>query len=221
MRRPELIVMLTQNDRTVENAAAVYEACRNTKAAFWGFKEDGLPLPEMQKLFARMREDGKRTALEVVTYTETEGLAGARMAAACGCELLMGTMFSGEISRFCADHGLAYLPFVGRITGRPSVLSGSLEEMVDEARAALEGGAAGIDLLGYRYTGDAAKLNRDFVAALDAPVVLAGSVNSYARLDEVREAGPWAFTIGSAFFEGRFGGTFAEQIDRVVEYVGR
>lgn len=221
MKRPELIVMLTQNDRTVENAAAVYEACRNTKAAYWGFKEEGLPLPEMQKLFAQMRADGKRTALEVVTYTEAEGLAGARMAAACGCELLMGTMFSGEISRFCADHGISYLPFVGRITGRPSVLSGSLEEMVDEARAALANGAAGIDLLGYRYTGDAAKLNRDFVAALDAPVVLAGSVNSYARLDEVREANPWGFTIGSAFFEGRFGGTVAEQIDRVVEYVGR
>ena len=221
MKRPELIVMLTQNDRTVENAAAVYEACRNTKAAYWGFKEEGLPLPEMQKLFAQMRADGKRTALEVVTYTEAEGLAGARMAAACGCELLMGTMFSGEISRFCADHGISYLPFVGRITGRPSVLSGSLEEMVDEARAALANGAAGIDLLGYRYTGDAAKLNRDFVAALDAPVVLAGSVNSYARLDEVREANPWGFTIGSAFFEGRFGGTFAEQIDRVVEYVNR
>ena len=221
MKRPELIVMLTQNDRTVENAAAVYEACRNTKAAYWGFKEEGLPLPEMQKLFAQMRADGKRTALEVVTYTEAEGLAGARMAAACGCELLMGTMFSGEISRFCADHGISYLPFVGRITGRPSVLSGSLEEMVDEARAALANGAAGIDLLGYRYTGDAAKLNRDFVAALDAPVVLAGSVNSYARLDEVREANPWGFTIGSAFFEGRFGTTVAEQIDRVVEYVGR
>lgn len=221
MKRPELIVMLTQNDRTVENAAAVYEACRNTKASWWGFKEDGLPLPEMQKLFARMREDGKRTALEVVTYTEAEGLAGARMAALCGCELLMGTMFSSEISRFCADHGLGYLPFVGRITGRPSVLSGSLEEMVDEARAALANGAAGIDLLGYRYTGDAAKLNRDFVAALDAPVVLAGSVNSYVRLDEVRDANPWGFTIGSAFFEGRFGGTVAEQINRVVEYVGR
>ena len=221
MKRPELIVMLTQNDRTVENAAAVYEACRNTKAAYWGFKEEGLPLPEMQKLFAQMRADGKRTALEVVTYTEAEGLAGARMAAACGCELLMGTMFSGEISRFCADHGISYLPFVGRITGRPSVLSGSLEEMVDEARAALANGAAGIDLLGYRYTGDAAKLNRDFVAALDAPVVLAGSVNSYARLDEVREANPWGFTIGSAFFEGRFGGTVAEQIDRVVDYVNR
>ena len=221
MKRPELIVMLTQNDRTVENAAAVYEACRNTKAAYWGFKEEGLPLPEMQKLFAQMRADGKHTALEVLTYTEAEGLAGARMAAACGCELLMGTMFSGEISRFCADHGISYLPFVGRITGRPSVLTGSLEEMVDEARAALANGAAGIDLLGYRYTGDAAKLNRDFVAALDAPVVLAGSVNSYARLDEVREANPWGFTIGSAFFEGRFGGTVAEQIDRVVDYVNR
>ena len=221
MGKPELIVMLTWHDRTVENAPAVYAACRSTAAKYWGFKEDGLPLPEMKKLFAQMREDGKKTCLEVVTYTEAEGLAGAKMAVECGCDYLMGTMYSDEIRKLCADHGIQYLPFVGKITGRPSVLEGSLEEMVDEARAALAGGAAGIDLLGYRYTGDAAALNRDFVAALDAPVVLAGSVNSYARLDEVRAANPWAFTIGSAFFEGCFGQGFAEQINRVVEYVRR
>ena len=137
---PELIVMLTQNDRTVPNAPEVFEACADSRAKLWGFKEEGLPLPEMKRLYARMKDCGKQTALEVVCYSEAEGLAGAKMAAACGCDLLMGTMYSKEISRLCADHGIRYLPFVGRITGRPSVLEGSLTEMLDQAREALEGG---------------------------------------------------------------------------------
>lgn len=111
------------------------------------------------------------------------------------------------------------MPFVGEIVGRPSVLTGTLAGMVAEAERYLAEGAYGIDLLGYRYTGDAAALNREFVAALDAPVCLAGSINSYARLDEVKEAAPWAFTIGSAFFDDCFGGTFCEQIDKVCDYM--
>ena len=218
----ELIVMLTQNDRTVRDASAVFETCRDSRARLWGFKEEGIPLEEMRSLYARMRESGKQTALEVVCYTEAEGLAGAKTAAACGCDLLMGTRFSKEISRLCADHGIRYLPFVGRVTGRPSVLEGSLEQMLDQAREALAQGAWGIDLLGYRYTGDAARLNREFVAGLPGvPVVLAGSVNSFARLDEIRAADPWAFTIGSAFFEGRFGGSVRDQVNKVVDYAAR
>ena len=218
---PELIVMLTRNDHTVPDAPEVFSRCRNSKARFWGFKEDGLPLPQMRELYAAMREAGKTTFLEVVTYTAEEGLAGAEIAAACGVDIMMGTMFSEEILALCRENGIRYMPFVGRVSGRPSVLEGSLEEMVDQAGFALEKGAWGIDLLGYRYTGDAAALNRDFVARVPAPVVLAGSINSFARLDEVKQAAPWAFTIGSAFFEGKFGGDFARQTDLVWDYMRR
>ena len=69
---------------------------------------------------------------------------------------------------------------------------------------------------------------------------LAGSIDGFERLDEVGEVNPWAYTIGSAFFEGRFlRGTaektvpseatdaivgvnlekFREQIDTVCEYM--
>ena len=36
---PELIVMLTHNDLTLENAAEVFETYKNSKAEHWGFKE--------------------------------------------------------------------------------------------------------------------------------------------------------------------------------------
>ena len=57
--------------------------------------------------------------------------------------------------------------------------------------------------------------------AIDAPVCLAGSINSYQRLDEVKEASPWAFTIGGAFFEEKFGTSFEEQINAVCDYIAR
>lgn len=217
--RPELIVMLTHNDFTVSNAAEIFEQCRNSRARYWGFKEHPLPLPEMKALYARMKECGMTTFLEVVAYSEDEGLAGAHMAIDCGVDVLMGTTFSEKILALCQQHGLRYMPFVGHIEGRPSVLSGSIEEMVAEARDYVSRGAYGIDLLGYRYVGDPVALNKAMVEQVPAPVCLAGSIDSFNRLDEVLSANPWSFTIGSAFFENGFGGTFAEQINKVCEYI--
>lgn len=216
---PELIVMLTHHDQTVGNAAEIFAACKESKARFWGFKEAPLPLAEMQALYSAMKACGKTTFLEVVAYTPDECLAGAEMAVACGCDVLMGTVYSDDINALCQAHGIKYMPFVGEITGRPSVLDGSIEGMIAEAERYLAKGVYGIDLLGYRYVGDAAALNKAFVAAVDAPVVLAGSINSDQRLDEVKEAAPWAFTIGGAFFEKRFGDDFCAQIDHVCDYM--
>lgn len=195
---PELIVMLTYNDVTVPQAAEVFAKCEHTRARYWGFKEAGLPFAEMRDLFARMKACGKQTCLEVVAYTEAECLRGAEMAAACGCDFLLGTVFSEAVNAYCRAHGLRYMPFVGQVTGRPSVLEGTAEEMVCEAKRCLAQGTYGIDLLGYRYTGDAPALNRALTAAV-GPVCIAGSVNSYARLAEIRAAGAAYFTIGSAF----------------------
>lgn len=56
---PELIVMLTHNDQTVENAREVFESCKNSKARFWGFKEEPLPIQSMKELYSIMKECGK------------------------------------------------------------------------------------------------------------------------------------------------------------------
>lgn len=93
--------------------------------------------------------------------------------------------------------------------------------MVNEANKYLEKGVYGFDLLGYRYTGDPVALNKEFVSQVDAPVCIAGSINSYNRLDEIKDAAPWTFTIGSAFFENKFDGTFSEQIDKVCDYINK
>lgn len=216
---PELIVMLTHNDHTVEDAYKIFDQCKNSKAKFWGIKEEGLPFEQMKELFAYMKECGKTTVLEVVAYTETACLKGAEMALECGCDILMGTLFFDSVNEFCKDNNLKFMPFVGKVTGRPSVLNGTIDEMIDQANKYLKKGVYGFDLLGYRFTGDAVALNKKFVSQVNAPVCIAGSVNSYKRLDEVKDAASWAFTIGGAFFENRFDGTFSEQIDKVCEYI--
>ena len=86
---PKLIVMLTHHDRTVKNAVEIFESCKDTKAEYWGFKEVGIPLDEMKRLCAMMKEAGKTTFLEVVAYTEKECLEGAKMAGECGFDYLM------------------------------------------------------------------------------------------------------------------------------------
>ena len=216
---PELIVMLTHNDLTVTDAYEIFDQCKKSKARFWGFKEEPLPLAQMEKLFAYMKDCGKTTFLEVVSYSEKECLEGARKAVACNCDFLMGTTFFDSVNDFCRTNHLNYLPFVGKITGRPSVLEGTLEEMINEANAYIAKGVYGIDLLGYRYTGDAALLNREFVKNMKVPVCIAGSVNSYERLQEIKAVSPWAFTIGGAFFENKFDGTMKEQIDKVCNFM--
>lgn len=218
-KNPNLIVMLTHHDRTVPNAAEVFSACASSRAQYWGFKEVGLPPEQMKALFAAMRERGKTTVLEVVAYTEDECLRGAELAAECECDILMGTVFYDSVNDFCKARGLRYMPFVGTITGRPSVLEGSIEDMIAQAQIYLQKGVSGIDLLAYRYTGDPAELIRTFVPAVDAPVCLAGSIDSLSRLDEVRRSGAWGFTIGGAFFAHKFGEDFSAQIDAVCSHI--
>lgn len=102
----------------------------------------------------------------------------------------MGTMYYDAINECCQQNNIKYLPFVGEVVDRPSVLKGSPDKIISQAKHAISSGAYGVDLLGYRYVGDAPALNKRLVESLDAPVCIAGSVNSYERLDELKEAKP-------------------------------
>lgn len=218
-KSPELIVMLTYNDKTAKNAYEIFEQCKDCKATYWGFKEEGLPPEEMKKLYSYMKESGKTTVLEVVAYTEAECLEGAKMASECGCDILMGTLFFDSVNDYCEKNHIKYMPFVGNVKERPSVLDGSIDEMIENAKEYAKKGVYGFDLLAYRYTGDAEELIEKFVSEINLPVCIAGSIESYDRVDSVKKAGAWAFTIGGAFFENKFGESFAKQVDKVCKYI--
>lgn len=217
----DLIVMLTYNDKTVPNALELFNSLKTLPVKYWGFKNIGLPEEEMKSLISEMKSAGKTVKLEVVSLTEEEGLAAARLAVKLGADVLMGTKFFDSINDFLKPTPVRYVPFAGEVYGHPNLLGSSIEEIVEDVKHLEERGVDGIDLLTYRYTGDAAKLLREVVKSTNLRVVSAGSIDSYERIDQVNGAGAWAFTMGTALFEKKFNpaGAFRDNLNLVAEKV--
>ena len=215
--KPELIVMLTYNDRTVENALELFDQMKDSPVKQWGFKDVGLPKEEIRELVRLMSDAGKTTYLEVVSLSEGEGLEGAELAVASGVDILMGTVFFDSINEYLRDKPVAYYPFLGNVHSHPTVLEGSVEEIVAHAQQLEAKGVDGVDLLTYRHTAEAAGLLRAVVEALSVPVICAGSVGSYDRIGEVVDSKAWGFTVGTALFEEKFvpKGSFRENVTHV------
>ncbi len=220
---PQLITMLTYQDETVKNSFEVFDQCADLPSAFWGFKDVGLPKPDMKRLVKRMAGKGKTTFLEVVSLSEKECLDGAKLALDCGFDYLMGTVFYDSVLKLMKGQATRFFPFAGKVSGHPSILEGSIPEIVADGRRMEALGVAGFDLLAYRYTADAEALAEAFVKGVRVPVVLAGSIDGLPRLEAMKRIRPWAFTIGSAFFDRKFvpGGSFREQLASVLDYLGR
>jgi len=219
--KPELIVMLTYNDKTVENALKLFNQMKDTPVKHWGFKDVGLPPEDIKKVVDSMNAAGKTTYLEVVSLTEEEGLTGAKLAVECGFDILMGTVFFDSINDYLKDKPVKYYPFPGHVHSHPSILDGTIEEIVQHACDMEAKGVDGMDLLTYRYTGDAPGLLQEVVKATGVPMVSAGSIDSYDRLAEVRDTGAWGFTIGTAFFEKKFipDGSFQDNMMAVWDWL--
>lgn len=219
--KPEFILMLTYNDQTVDKALELFEECKDTPVTHWGFKDVGLPALKMKELVKAMKQAGKTTFLEVVSLSEEEGLAGAKLAVEAGFDILMGTVFFDSIMEFLKDKPIKYYPFPGHVYNHPSILDGDIHEIVEHARLLESKGVQGMDLLSYRYVGDAPALLRAVVAATTVPIVSAGSIESFKRLEEVAESGAWGFTIGSALFDKKFvpNGSFRENILAVCNWL--
>ncbi|MCW4020915.1 MAG: hypothetical protein NWF14_06785, partial [Candidatus Bathyarchaeota archaeon] len=103
----------------------------------------------------------------------------------------------------------------------PCVLRGKIEEIVSDAKRVEGFNVAGINLLAYRYCGDADNLMKAVKHAVKTPIIVAGSIDSFERIRKITELGMWGFTIGGAIFEKKFaaGGDISDQITAVVEAV--
>jgi hypothetical protein len=219
--KPELIVMLTHHDQTVQNSLELFQRTKDYPIKHWGFKDVGLPPEEMQKIVNAMKDAGKITFLEVVSLSEEEGLRGAQLAVELGFDVLMGTVFFPSIAEYLKDKPIQYYPFPGKVHSHPSILDGSIDEIVAHARQLEAHGAHGLDLLTYRFNGEASHLLKLVVDATNIPIVSAGSIASFERIREVWDAGAWGFTIGSAFFERQFvpDGSFEENVLAVCDWL--
>jgi hypothetical protein len=171
-----------------------------------GFKDVGLAWPALRRLSAAIRAAGARIYLEVVSLDPASEAASAGAALELEIDVLMGGTRPSVVAPIIAHTPIRYYPFPGEIVGHPSVLKGSLDSIIASARTLLEHeGVHGLDLLAYRFDGDAPELMRRVCrAAGERPVVVAGSLDRLERLDAVAAAGASAFTIGTAIFEGAF-----------------
>ena len=219
--KPELIVMLTHHDKTVPDALELFERTKEYPIKHWGFKDVGLSPDQMQTVVTAMKGAGKTTFLEVVSLSEAEGLRGAQLAVELGFDILMGTVFFPSIGAYLKDKAVRYYPFPGHVHSHPSILDGEIDQIVAHACELEAYGVHGLDLLTYRYNGEATYLLKQVVEATRIPIVSAGSIASFERINEVWDSGAWGFTIGSAFFERKFvpDGSFEQNVLAVCNWL--
>jgi hypothetical protein len=220
---PKLILMFTHNDVTVPDAKEYFEMVRDLDVDYYGFKEIGLPEKKMKELCESIQSIGKEAFIEVVEYDEDKILEPTRQAVRLGFDYLMGTVFFPSVLDIIEGSDIKYLPFCGEIYDRPSILDGSIEEIVADA-VRIEGeGVDGFDLLVYRYKypEKVDQLVSSLVKSVKVPIVSAGSINSFERLQDTIDQGVWGFTIGGAFFERKFvpGGSYRDNIAAVVKFL--
>jgi 4-hydroxythreonine-4-phosphate dehydrogenase len=150
---PAFIFMLTRDDRTVPDALDVFRRVRDVPdLRYVGFKDVGLPLDQLKRLAAEIRDAGQAVLLEVVSLSEADELNSARGAVDIGVDYLLGGTRPEKVIPLLAGSGIRYFPFCGRTIGHPTQLRGTVEEIVaDAARLAAMPGVSGMDLLAYRY----------------------------------------------------------------------
>jgi len=215
----EFIFMLTRSDQTVTDALDVYESLRTTDLRYVGFKDVGVPVETLRELAKSIRGDGRAVVLEVVSLSADDELHSVRVGLDLGVDLIMGGTHPDVVLPLLEGSPIRYLPFPGTVIDHPSVLTGSVDEIAAHARElASMPGVYGLDLLAYRHAGDVPALMAAVVAASEGPVVVAGSIDSDERIDEVRASGGWGFTVGGAVFDRCFvtDGSYAEQVRHIL-----
>jgi hypothetical protein len=162
-----------------------------------------------------MKDSGKRTYIEVLAIDEATCLRSAELCAECGVDHLLGTLYFESVHKVCTDADIAYSPFIA--LDPDTRLRAPIEEIIRQAKEAEKKGIWGVNLNAFRYLGgEPEELLRRLSSEIDKHFTIAGSINSYERIQLVKSLPKlYGFTIGGAFFEHKFGESFSEQIDKV------
>lgn len=203
----DFILMLTRNDRTVEDCLEVLDEAAAVGLRHIGFKDVGVSPATLRELNRRIQALGATSYLELVNTSPDAALRSAAVAADIKVDRLLGGTDVAGIMRILAGSGVEYFPFAGRPEGHPTRLGGTPAEIEANCRAFQAQGCHGADLLAYRSTmADPIQLVCAARRGLgrDGKLIVAGSINSADRICAIAAAGADAFTIGSAIFDGSF-----------------
>ena len=212
--------MCTRDDRTVEDCLEVLDAIAPLGLRHLGFKDIGVDRDTLAVLAGEIRDAGATSYMELVSGDREACLESASVARDIGVDCVLGGVDVDGILEALDGSGVAFFPFAGRPHGHPTRLGGSAEDVARDCRAHGERGCAGIDLLAFRAVdADPIALVRAARAGTDGRVIVAGSINSPARIAAIAAAGADAFTIGSAAFDGSFSprkGALVSQLKDIV-----
>jgi len=225
--RTELMVMFTHHDVTVPNAYDLFEECKDLPVYDWGFKNAGVTDEETLRIINAMKAANKATFYEVVTRTKEAYKAGETTGALCKFDYMMGTKYDAELHEAMKKNGIKFSPAVGQpgsmYKGEPGVLLGTFDEIITEAKMLVaEKGVDGITIPAYRHYQDGQKLLDMLIKAIpDTPVIVAGSVDSFEKIDRLFDMGVAKFTMGSALFNKKFApeGSFRDNLEVVANYI--
>ncbi len=220
----DLIYMLTKDDVTIPNALEVVDEIMDTNLRYIGFKdpqEGGLPVDKYKTLMAKLRETDMEIFIEIVSESEELNLRSTKMAVDLGVDFVCGGTFIDSSMQALAGTEIEFFPYIGQIVGHPCILEGSIEEIAKEGKMVKKKGIAGINLLAYRRepASEVPLLIQEVQKAVGLPLIIAGSINSYERIEKMKELDVWTFTIGGAIQDGIFvpGDTIKENINAVLE----
>jgi hypothetical protein len=218
----DFIFMLTRHDQTIEDCLEVMESIAPLALAHVGFKDVGVDAATLRSLNERIKKSGATSYMEVVSTSKEACLRSARVAADIGVDRLLGGTDVREVLDILDGTGIGYYPFAGTPIGHPTRLGGNPEQVAAQCREFLQAGCAGVDLLAYRATeAEPLDLVRAARQALPgAGLIVAGSIDSAARIRALADAGTDAFTIGSAVFDGSYSptkGAITSQLRDVLE----
>ena len=198
----EFIFMLTNHDATVTDALAAYDAVRDTGLRCVGFKDIGVSVDVLATLCERIRGDGRTAFLEVVSVSADDELRSIRAALEIGVDVVMGGTQVDAALEFLGGSAGRYYPFPGRVSGHPSILEGTVDEIAASAGAITSrNGVHGLDLLAYRHVEPVEPIIDAVVRKSAGPVVVAGSVTNERQIRAITSLGAWGFTIGGAVFD--------------------
>jgi phosphoribosylformimino-5-aminoimidazole carboxamide ribonucleotide (ProFAR) isomerase len=222
-RKTQAIVMFTNHDKTVGNTLELFEQCKDLPLENWGFKTSGQPVEKLREFAKAIKSAGKKLFVEVITFTQQEYEMVAEFCKNSEVDVLLGTIYDKTLQDKLKKCHTQYYPFAGKTVGYRGEIIKSMEEILADAKEIADMKADGIAVPAYMHKeidGD------DIVKALcdkfpEMPILVAGRVKTYERIDRLFEIGVANYTIGGALFSGEFakGKGFRENVGVLAKYM--
>jgi hypothetical protein len=196
--------MLTRDDRTIPDPLAVCRQLAGLGLEHVGVKDVGLVQSDLPAVVTAVHDLGAEASVELVGLDRAGEARWAGVAVDAGVDLVLGGAHPEVIARVLNGAPVRYFPFAGDVTGHPTRLYGAVSDIVTSARRLADLGVDGLDLLAYRFPGDAVELAEAVCAAAPLPVLAAGGIHSEEQILALARAGVWGFTMGTAMLDGTF-----------------